>query len=785
MDIFELNGRVVVDLADALKAFDAIQKEGGKTQSKLSKFFSGVGKGFATVGKVAATGIAAGATALGALTGKALSVAGELEQNLGGSEAVFGKYADKMQEKAKSAFKTMGLSTSDYLATANKMGSLFKGVGFDTEEAMDITTKSMQRAADVASIMGIDTSAAMEAIAGAAKGNFTMMDNLGVAINDTTLKTYAQEKGLGELKTTQDKVNAAMQMFMEKTEDYGGNFEKETATLTGSIGMAKAAFSNFLSGSGSIDDVISSIQGAAKSIIGQITKLFPNLVSGIVKMVNELVPMIPSMLKEVLPALITGATDLINGLVASMPAVLSALLDAAPALIDGVMQIMNILIQSLPMFVEMIVEALPTLIPMIVDGLVALIVALCANMPLIIKPIIDNLPLIIKSILSALIDNLPVLLGGLKSVVGGLIDGFQAAVEWGREHEEVVTLIGIAVGTVTAAILAYNSAAIIKKVLDLAETAAIWGLIVAEKAHAVASAIATGATTAFGAAMAFLTSPITLVVLAIGALIAIIYLCVKNWDKIKEAGAKAWEWIKQVWSKAANWFKGVVDGIKNAFGNIAGWFKDKFNAAKQGVQNAWSGVKNFFGNIKNGIVNAFSNIKEKLSAPFQKARDKIKEIANKIKGFFKGNISMPKIKLPHFKLSPAGWKFGDLLKGKIPKLSIDWYKKAMDNGMILNDATIFGMNSAGQLMGGGEAGSETVVGTNSLIGMINGAVQQETSALAARMDRLLSMLATFFPQVLTELGKDLKWDDAVMARKLAPQMNVALNGIAVKNARGG
>ncbi|MDE8718620.1 hypothetical protein PZH37_16630, partial [[Eubacterium] siraeum] len=68
---------------------------------------------------------------------------------------------------------------------------------------------------DVASIMGISVDSAMEAVAGMAKGNFTMMDNLGVAINDTNLQIYAQEKVLGKLSTTQQKVNSAMQMFLD------------------------------------------------------------------------------------------------------------------------------------------------------------------------------------------------------------------------------------------------------------------------------------------------------------------------------------------------------------------------------------------------------------------------------------------------------------------------------------------------------------------------------------------------------------------------------------------
>ncbi|MFR2155273.1 MAG: hypothetical protein ACLS48_12025 [[Eubacterium] siraeum] len=62
-------------------------------------------------------------------------------------------------------------------------------------QSADMVTQSMQRASDVASIMGISVDSAMEAVAGMAKGNFTMMDNLGVAINDTNLQIYAQEKG--------------------------------------------------------------------------------------------------------------------------------------------------------------------------------------------------------------------------------------------------------------------------------------------------------------------------------------------------------------------------------------------------------------------------------------------------------------------------------------------------------------------------------------------------------------------------------------------------------------
>lgn len=113
---------------------------------------------------------------IGAAIGSAINLGGELQQNLGGSEAVFGKYAGKIQTTANTAYKNMGMSASDYMATANKMGSLFQGSGLTQQKALDMTSSAMQRASDVASVMGVDTSQAMESIAGAAKGNFTMIN---------------------------------------------------------------------------------------------------------------------------------------------------------------------------------------------------------------------------------------------------------------------------------------------------------------------------------------------------------------------------------------------------------------------------------------------------------------------------------------------------------------------------------------------------------------------------------------------------------------------------------
>lgn len=248
-------------------------------------------------------GFGAVVTAAAAAVKSAIPLGMELEQNLGGTEAVFGEYAESVQTLAETAYKNMGLSASDYMATANKMGSLFQGSGLEQVRAMELSTKAMQRAADVASVMGIDASMAMESIAGAAKGNFTMMDNLGVAMNATTLSAYALEKGINfEWKTASnaEKAELAMQMFFERTEQYAGNFAREAnSTLAGSFGRMKTNIQDILAKMALGQDIKPSLENLKESVLAfahnivpavvAILNQFPDLVSGVLSTVGPVI----------------------------------------------------------------------------------------------------------------------------------------------------------------------------------------------------------------------------------------------------------------------------------------------------------------------------------------------------------------------------------------------------------------------------------------------------------------------------------------------------------------
>ena len=120
--------------------------------------------------------------------------------------------------------------------------------------------------------------------------------------------------------------------------------------------------------------------------------------------------------------------------------------------------------------------------------------------------------------------------------------------------------------------------------------------------------VATAVTTAFGAAMQFLTSPIGLVILGITALIAIIVLLVQNWDTVKAVAEQVWTAIQEKLTAFDAFLQGVFakDWTEQfgAFGNI-------LNSFFANVQNIWESIKSVFSGIVTFIQGVFSGDWEK------------------------------------------------------------------------------------------------------------------------------------------------------------------------------
>lgn len=233
------------------------------------------------------------------------------------------------------------------------------------------------------------------------------------------------------------------------------------------------------------------------------------------------------------------------------------------------------------------------------------------------------------------------------------------------------------------------------------------GLVAAISPVAAIISKITSVVSGLSSAFTFLTGPVGLVVAAIAAAIAIGVLLYKNWDTIKAKAQEIGTAIKNAWDNIKNKTSEVWNNIRTAVTSV--------------VDNIRSSISDRFNSIRATISSVFSNVLYTITHPFESALSTIRSIVDRIKGIFNFSWSLPHINLPHFRVNGGKWPYGLGGQGWLPSISIDWYAKAMKDGIIMNSPTIFGMAN-GRLLGGGEAGSETIVGTNNLMSMIQAAV---------------------------------------------------------------
>lgn len=253
------------------------------------------------------------------------------------------------------------------------------------------------------------------------------------------------------------------------------------------------------------------------------------------------------------------------------------------------------------------------------------------------------------------------------------------------------------------------------------------------------------------------------------------------WNAIKTTVTNVINSIKSVISSVFNAIKSTISSILNS---IKSTFTSVWNSIKSTVSNVINGVKSTISSGLNAAKSTISNIlgaiKEKFSSIFEGAKNIVSNAINRIKSFFNFSWSLPHLKLPHISISGSF----SLTPPSVPHFGIDWYKKAMDDGMIMNQPTIFGYNAkSNQFLAGGEAGSETVVGTQSLMDMIRVAVNEENASLLEKLDRILTILESYMPFIPQLANLKLVTDTGVLAGELAPAMDEELGKIFDKEGR--
>ena len=195
--------------------------------------------------------------------------------------------------------------------------------------------------------------------------------------------------------------------------------------------------------------------------------------------------------------------------------------------------------------------------------------------------------------------------------------------------------------------------------------------------------------------------------------------CVALW----EALSAAFEWcVKQINTEGTllnTIWKNIQTSITTAIDIIKGVIKTFTAILKGDWSGAWNAckdtVKSVFGGIKDIVGNAVTWLKNA----------------------FKFKWELPKLKLPHISVTGGVAPYGIGGKGSLPKFSIEWYKKAYDNAMILSRPTIFGYSN-GKFLGGGDGnGNEIVAGESYLMGLIGQAVDSKNEKIASLLAALL------------------------------------------------
>lgn len=209
------------------------------------------------------------------------------------------------------------------------------------------------------------------------------------------------------------------------------------------------------------------------------------------------------------------------------------------------------------------------------------------------------------------------------------------------------------------------------------------------------------------------------------------------WDAIKTGASTAWNAVK---TTVTTVWDGIKSGVSSAVNGVKETISGAWNAVKSTTTSVWNGIKsavssaiegvkstisNGLNSAKSTITNILNGIKSTFSSVWEGAKNIVSNAINRIKSFLNFHWELPRLKLPHISISG---RFS-INPPSAPHFSIQWYKKAMDEGMILNAPTIFGA-AGGKLLGGGEAGPEAVVGAGSLRSMIQEAVASQTAAFA-------------------------------------------------------
>lgn len=749
MELFKLFGTIAIQNADANEQIDDTTDRAKESENQISGAFKKIGAAVGTyfaVDKIKDFGL------------NCINAAADANAASSQFSQVFGDMEGQAKKSLTGIADNTGIQVNRMKGSYTQIAAFAKTTGMDTSNALGLADRAMVAVADSAAFYDRTLEETTESLQSFLKGNYENDSALGLSCTEVTRNEAANRlygKSFQDLSEAQKQLTL-LQMVEDANKASGalGQAARESDTWTNQTGNLKQAWTDF------------------QSVLGQ--NVLP-LAVGIVKKMADAVQSV----SDKIPGMINWFNQY-KGVIAGVAAVIGVLTTA-------------VWLHSAAQAIKSAMNATES------ASLGALIAAKWADVAATAAMLAPYIAIVaaIAAVAAGLIycyNHFETFRNIVNSVAEWITTSLTAAFEFLRPYiEAIITAVGELVSAIGDRLMqafqwivdkiteVYNSSSPIVQAIKTLFTTHF------ENIKVVIQTVFEVIKTVVSTVMTVIQQIIQTITAAIKGDWSGVWNGIKSifstiWDAIKSIVTTVLDAIKTIISNTLNAAKSIVSNVLNSIKSV---FSDIWNSIKSTVSNVIDGVKSTISSglnaAKSTVSSVLESIKSKFSSIFESAKNIVSNAINRIKSFFNFSWSLPKLKLPHISISGSF----SLTPPSVPHFGIEWYKKAMDDGMIMNQPTIFGYNAkSNQFLAGGEAGSETVVGTQSLMDMIRVAVNEENTSLLEKLDRILTILESYMPFIPQLANLKLVTDTGVLAGELVPAMDEELGRILDHKGRG-
>ena len=597
-----------------------------------AKKSSGILTGLGTVAKGVATAAVAGFTALtGAVTaigGAALSAYADYEQLVGGVDTLFGSASQTLQGYAAEAYKTCGMSANQYMTQATSFAaSLVSSCSGDVAKAADYANMAMGDMSDNVNKMGSDMTDVQNAYQGFAKQNYTMLDNLKLGYGGTQAEMKRLIADANKLRQEQGKnadltidsyadVVEAIHTVQENMGITGTTAKEAATTISGSIGMAKAAWENFITGLGRDDvdfsqltqQLLESIGAVATNVAPRVAQIGKGIVEAFPVVLSGLGPVLGPVLSEALATAWNIAVGALAELGIQLPTVdasqitgaFQAIADAAASVVgtcksafgklgEQILGIWDTIVSTIGGAVTTIISAVSPFVTYFASQMLPAIASFASGVVgafSAVRPVIEQLGSTLLNVGQAILAN---------TVLPILASGMQIVLSVAQMLIPVIQTVLSVVGSIVSVVITVASQVISVVVNAASVVASAIGLVMS-----VVSGLVTAVTTFIGSIVSVVGGGIATVVAAVsGGVNAVVAF-------VGSLVSSALSLVSGLVSSIAGYFSNMVSTMANAAQQVYAAVTGAFSALVGAVSGHIGSLMNTISSIPGQVMDFFA-----------------------------------------------------------------------------------------------------------------------------------------------------------------------------------